>query len=149
MISATSTWSRKPCNPPTTPSPRGRQPCLGYKTLPTSPGRTFWGLARPGRFELPTPRSVVWCSIQLSYGRFKKPAGKLVADPPGGGKRSAARLDLLGDPPGHLLGRGIDPEMGAIAAVRPHQIDEGRVIDQIRVTLLLGHVVVHAVSARR
>jgi hypothetical protein len=28
------------------------------------------GLARPERFELPTPRSVVWCSIQLSYGRF-------------------------------------------------------------------------------
>src|ERR1700689_3378131 len=27
-------------------------------------------LARPERFELPTPRFVVWCSIQLSYGRF-------------------------------------------------------------------------------
>jgi hypothetical protein len=27
-------------------------------------------LARPERFELPTPRSVVWCSIQLSYGRL-------------------------------------------------------------------------------
>ena len=26
-------------------------------------------VARPGRFELPTPRSVVWCSVQLSYGR--------------------------------------------------------------------------------
>src|SRR5271170_8362391 len=26
-------------------------------------------LARPKRFELPTPRFVVWCSIQLSYGR--------------------------------------------------------------------------------
>ena len=26
-------------------------------------------LARPRRFELLTPRSVVWCSIQLSYGR--------------------------------------------------------------------------------
>ena len=26
-------------------------------------------MARPGRFELPTPRFVVWCSIQLSYGR--------------------------------------------------------------------------------
>ena len=26
-------------------------------------------LARPERFELPTPRFVVWCSIQLSYGR--------------------------------------------------------------------------------
>ena len=27
-------------------------------------------MARPERFELPTPRFVVWCSIQLSYGRF-------------------------------------------------------------------------------
>ena len=26
-------------------------------------------VARPERFELPTPRFVVWCSIQLSYGR--------------------------------------------------------------------------------
>jgi hypothetical protein len=27
-------------------------------------------MARPERFELPTPRFVVWCSIQLSYGRL-------------------------------------------------------------------------------
>jgi hypothetical protein len=27
-------------------------------------------LARPERFERPTPRFVVWCSIQLSYGRI-------------------------------------------------------------------------------
>jgi hypothetical protein len=26
-------------------------------------------VARPERFERPTPRFVVWCSIQLSYGR--------------------------------------------------------------------------------
>ena len=26
-------------------------------------------MARPERLELPTPRFVVWCSIQLSYGR--------------------------------------------------------------------------------
>jgi hypothetical protein len=29
-----------------------------------------WLMARPKRFELLTPRFVVWCSIQLSYGRF-------------------------------------------------------------------------------
>jgi hypothetical protein len=32
----------------------------------------FWigtKMARPKRFELLTPRFVVWCSIQLSYGR--------------------------------------------------------------------------------
>ena len=27
-------------------------------------------MARPKRFELLTPRFVVWCSIQLSYGRM-------------------------------------------------------------------------------
>ena len=30
-------------------------------------------LARPKRFELLTPRFVVWCSIQLSYGRVVPP----------------------------------------------------------------------------
>src|SRR5215470_14598857 len=28
-------------------------------------------LARPEGFEPPTPRSVVWCSVQLSYGRLE------------------------------------------------------------------------------
>jgi hypothetical protein len=32
-------------------------------------GKILISLARPERFELPTPRFVVWCSIQLSYGR--------------------------------------------------------------------------------
>jgi hypothetical protein len=37
-------------------------------------GVTKWpkllkSLARPEGFEPPTPRSVVWCSVQLSYGR--------------------------------------------------------------------------------
>ena len=30
---------------------------------------TLKSLARPKRFELLTPKFVVWCSIQLSYGR--------------------------------------------------------------------------------
>jgi hypothetical protein len=29
-------------------------------------------MARPERLELPTPRFVVWCSIQLSYGRNRR-----------------------------------------------------------------------------
>ena len=29
-------------------------------------------VARPERFELPTPKFVAWCSIQLSYGRKKQ-----------------------------------------------------------------------------
>jgi hypothetical protein len=43
-------------------------------------------MARPKRFELLTPRFVVWCSIQLSYGRlsiaspWRKPPGRR-ADP--------------------------------------------------------------------
>ena len=32
-------------------------------------GLTLKKMARPKRFELLTPRFVVWCSIQLSYGR--------------------------------------------------------------------------------
>ena len=42
---------------------------------PQAHGRRLWylrnggKLARPKRFELLTPRFVVWCSIQLSYGR--------------------------------------------------------------------------------
>jgi hypothetical protein len=31
--------------------------------------KSIINLARPKRFELLTPRFVVWCSIQLSYGR--------------------------------------------------------------------------------
>ncbi len=34
-------------------------------------------LARPERFELLTPRFVVWCSIQLSYGRFARHPGNI------------------------------------------------------------------------
>jgi hypothetical protein len=40
MISDTSTWSRKPCNPSTTRSARGCHPCLRYDLLPMSPGWT-------------------------------------------------------------------------------------------------------------
>ena len=32
-------------------------------------GLTLKKMARPKRFELLTPKFVVWCSIQLSYGR--------------------------------------------------------------------------------
>ena len=35
----------------------------------------LYELARPKRFELLTPRFVVWCSIQLSYGRAVRRAG--------------------------------------------------------------------------
>jgi hypothetical protein len=35
-------------------------------------------LARPEGFEPPTPRFVVWCSIQLSYGRLLRNAREMV-----------------------------------------------------------------------
>src|SRR4051794_2188109 len=43
----------------------------GYKDGGTAGDRrkSLKRLARPERLELPTPRFVVWCSIQLSYGR--------------------------------------------------------------------------------
>ena len=38
------------------------------------------GMARPEGFEPPTPRFVVWCSIQLSYGRVALGAGNAAAE---------------------------------------------------------------------
>ena len=35
-------------------------------------------MAHPERFERPTPRFVVWCSIQLSYGCLPQEARNLV-----------------------------------------------------------------------
>src|SRR5436309_1357229 len=35
-------------------------------------------MARPEGFEPPTPRFVVWCSIQLSYGRWLRIARQMV-----------------------------------------------------------------------
>lgn len=45
-ISATSTWSRRPCNPSTTRSARGCHPCLRYDMSPICPGRTKVGVVR-------------------------------------------------------------------------------------------------------
>ena len=56
----------------------------------SSKGILFEKLARPERFELPTPRFVVWCSIQLSYGR-------LVASGRAGRVREAAETTRIGD----------------------------------------------------
>ena len=39
-------------------------------------------MARPERFELPTPKFVVWCSIQLSYGRLLRIAREMIPDRP-------------------------------------------------------------------
>ena len=55
MISVTSTWSRRPCNPSTTRSARGCHPCLRYDLLPMSPGRTKINLERAKGFEPSTP----------------------------------------------------------------------------------------------
>src|ERR1035441_1722463 len=41
-----------------------RAPCVAARLL-----KLQKEMARPKRFELLTPRFVVWCSIQLSYGR--------------------------------------------------------------------------------
>lgn len=36
-------------------------------------------MVHPERFERPTPRFVVWCSIQLSYGCLPKEGGHIQA----------------------------------------------------------------------
>src|SRR4029078_12523266 len=51
--------------------------------------RIFTEVARPERFELPTPRFVVWCSIQLSYGRLVPAAGQ---HPPAHGRIAIGSL---------------------------------------------------------
>ena len=67
-------------------------------------------VARPERLELPTPRFVVWCSIQLSYGRTgRRRSG---ANPSGKAARwQAARLGArsgLSLPlPSHKIGAGL------------------------------------------
>jgi hypothetical protein len=57
-------------------------------------------VARPKRFELLTPRFVVWCSIQLSYGRL--------IPPPDTGLRDR----------GHSY--RLDPLLARVAAIRAH-----------------------------
>ncbi len=44
--------------------------------------RYFRKMARPKGFEPLTPRFVVWCSIQLSYGRVSMRAGRVDLDKP-------------------------------------------------------------------
>ena len=56
---------------------------LPFKMLATISGDKK-EMARPKRFELLTPRFVVWCSIQLSYGRAGRRCG-------GSGGRRARR----------------------------------------------------------
>src|SRR6266849_5769773 len=47
-------------------------------------------LTRPKRFELLTPRFVVWCSIQLSYGRFLHIAREMILGRPSRRERAIA-----------------------------------------------------------
>src|SRR3984957_10401669 len=58
-------------------------------------------MARPKRFELLTPRFVVWCSIQLSYGR--------VSLGPFGLNSPAASNKVLERPPRSALATGFRP----------------------------------------
>ena len=61
---------------PPSPSKHGSRamPLRETRRTPMS-HRVAVALARPGRFELPTPGSVDQCSIQLSYGRISPCAG--------------------------------------------------------------------------
>ena len=52
-------------------------------------------MVHPKRFELLTPRFVVWCSIQLSYGRACREGGRTYA-----GDLQNASAGLAFSPPG-------------------------------------------------
>src|SRR5271166_5524186 len=88
------------------------------------------GLARPERFELPTPRFVVWCSIQLSYGRLgwlkaakatsRKPAGPLTAFAQAGKSKTRAPM-AAGRRPSRLVLRGARPRIALAGKLRDAQ----------------------------
>src|SRR5215469_727082 len=78
-------------------------------------------VARPKRFELLTPRFVVWCSIQLSYGRLRQEPINLRAVNPvyrgnaRGGLRRTRALDGIPTPIRSSLSR-FDSGSGVDAA---------------------------------
>src|SRR5438874_8237330 len=71
-------------------------------------------MARPKRFELLTPRFVVWCSIQLSYGRVSPGCGPKAPVLP---KRRKVRERALYLPAPALIGKV--PDDGACHFVIP------------------------------
>ncbi len=62
-------------------------------------------LARPRGVEPLTPRSVVWCSIQLSYGRM--PAAALAAKGGNNYSSPAAEASAIGGGEGLAVAGGI------------------------------------------
>ena len=63
------------------------------------PAKSLISLARPEGFEPPTPRFVVWCSIQLSYGRVLgacRPKLRAAAERSGAGPGKAATTNDSG-----------------------------------------------------
>jgi hypothetical protein len=83
--------------------------------------RKGW-LARPDGFEPPTPRFVVWCSIQLSYGRLLRIARENVPGP-AKGRLERAFPYRLRSPLASLRGTGRPYPSRRVATQRPQ--DEG------------------------
>lgn len=52
-------------------------------------------MAHPKRFELLTPRFVVWCSIQLSYGCVCSGVFRLRGDPLKGAGKDCKRFSAV------------------------------------------------------
>jgi hypothetical protein len=66
-------------------------------------------MARPERLELPTPRFVVWCSIQLSYGRIgrRRSRATLAARLRDGKVHATVRTDLSLSMPSLKIASGV------------------------------------------
>jgi hypothetical protein len=105
-------------------------------------------VARPKRFELLTPRFVVWCSIQLSYGRLAsrqnrppkgRPAARAIAIGCGvswqGERIGAAAVCGLAVRPGAAVRRKLD---GAVRDGKP-QRGADRALDKADVAAMGAH----------
>ena len=86
-------------------------------------------MARPKRFELLTPRFVVWCSIQLSYGRVPHP-GRASRGPADGRIANVSGPDWQGSSTA-AQDTGFRPTPGiagtwAFGTGRPHPVRRAR-----------------------
>ena len=95
-------WSKRNSAACRTPQIVSDQQSLRSKALNTA--RLSWDekMVHPKRFELLTPRFVVWCSIQLSYGCIQACSVRFITDPLGTCLRPASKLGVRNSNAGEM-----------------------------------------------